>query len=64
MKILNDEYADLQEVAKNYKEAYNTNPPFPNISFNDFLNPEFLDLVLSEFPDLDKKKDKIYYKNP
>ena len=64
MEILNKKYQDLREVATAHKEAYSSNPPFPNIHFDDFLNPEFLDLVLGEFPDLDKKKDKIYYKNP
>jgi len=53
-KYLNKEYADLQKVADQFKENYKNASPFPSISFKNFFNPEFLEKVLSEFPDLSK----------
>lgn len=65
MDILSPAYADLAQVAASKKAEYLNNPPFPNIYFDDFFNPEFLRLVLSEFPSLNEKGDgNIYYKNP
>lgn len=64
MEFLAEEYKDLWTVANKYKEAYTTNPPFPNIYFDNFFNPEYLDKVLAEFPDIEKQKDRIYYQNP
>ena len=62
--ILNPKFADLNAVAARYADIYQQNEPFPNIHFDDFLNPDFLRAVLAEFPDLEKAKDKIYYANP
>lgn len=48
---------NLAEIGRQKKEAYENAVPFPNISFPDFFNPEMLDQVLSEFPDLSKRND-------
>ena len=50
----------IELVAKN-KLRYQNNTPFPNIHFNDFFNPEFLQEVLKEFPDLNKAKEGIKF---
>src|SRR6476661_7875350 len=52
MEFVNTPYQDLQAVAKQHKERYANNPPFPNIYFTDFFNPVMLEEVLAEFPDL------------
>lgn len=52
--ILKDTGNDLVKIANESKERYANANPFPSIYFNDFFNPEFLDLVLDEFPDLEK----------
>ena len=52
MNYLSDEFSDLEAVAEKYKEAYKSADPFPNIYFDNFFNPDFLDKVLGEFPDL------------
>lgn len=60
--FLNKEYRNLVELAKRYAEEYQNAEPFPNIYFRDFLNPEYLDTVADEFPDL-SKKESISYKS-
>ncbi|HHM21169.1 MAG TPA: 2OG-Fe(II) oxygenase [Bacteroidetes bacterium] len=57
---LNQPFKDLQAVAGQYAKAYRSAAPFPNIYFRDFFNPEILDAVLAEFPDLEKKGDFKY----
>lgn len=61
--FLNGDYQNLSEVAAKYRAAYVSGDPFPNIYFNDFFNPDMLDRVLAEFPDL-SKQDVIKYDNP
>ena len=61
MEILNKE-TNLNEIATKYKEQYITSQPFPSIYFDNFFNPEFLDLVLGEFPDMAKNPD-IHFNN-
>lgn len=64
MELLNPKYQNLQQVAAEYKEAYESNPPFPNIYFDDFFNHDMLRGVLAEFPDLNKKEETVFYDNP
>ena len=65
MEMLAKEFQDLDAVAEKYKEAYQTNAPFPNIYIDNFFNPDFLRSVLAEFPTLkEKDKETIYYSNP
>ncbi len=56
MEFINEPYRDLMAVAKKERAAYNSNAPFPNISFKDFFNPEMLEEVIREFPDLSEGK--------
>jgi Rps23 Pro-64 3,4-dihydroxylase Tpa1-like proline 4-hydroxylase len=62
--FLSDQYQDLAETARQFKEKYNTNPPFPNIAFQEFFNPDMLRKVLSEFPDIQKTAADVFYDNP
>jgi hypothetical protein len=62
MKILNNQFKNLNEVLDKYKYEYQNAYPFPSIYIDDFINPVLLDKVLEEFPDLDKKD--IYYNDP
>ena len=43
---------DLDELAAKCKFDYQQASPFPNISFKDFFDSDFLNMVLEEFPDL------------
>jgi hypothetical protein len=52
MQFINESYQDLMDVARREKNTYATRPPFPNISFPNFFNPDMLNEVLKEFPDL------------
>lgn len=55
---------DLKKLAAEKHEAYATADPFPNISFDNFVNEELLKKVIAEFPSLGKDKDDIHYSNP
>ena len=57
-------YEDLDATAEKFQPVYTGNPPFPNIYFDDFFDPEYLREILAEFPDLARKQDNIYYNNP
>lgn len=57
MNYINNPYANLMEVAAQYKEQYKNAEPFPNIAFRNFFNPDILDQILGEFPDLEKNGD-------
>jgi hypothetical protein len=63
-KYFNKENKELIDIAKINAEIYNTATPFPSISFNNFFNPDFLDLVLDEFPDLSEKKSSRKHSLP
>ena len=52
MEYINMPYRDLQAVAAKDKVRYVSTPPFPNIYFRDFFNPDMLEEVLKEFPNL------------
>lgn len=62
--FLSDQYQDLEATAKLFREKYETNPPFPNMAFPDFFNPDMLRKVLSEFPDIQKTDVDVFYNNP
>ena len=59
MKILDEE--KILQLAKNNKKTYQSNSPFPNIYYKNFFNPNFLEEVLEEFPDLSKKKETVKF---
>ncbi len=54
----------LKDKGRLYREAYLTNPPFPNISIDHFFNEAVLNEIIKEFPTLDKEKGDIHYINP
>jgi len=58
--FLNAKYRDLQAVAADFKSKYANADPFPNIHFEDFFNPEILEAILEEFPNLEGKEDIKY----
>ena len=60
---INQPYQDLKQVAIDYKKQYSSANPFPSISFKNFFNPDMLEEVLNEFPDL-SKGDAIKYDKP
>lgn len=61
--FLNEKYQDLGAVAAGFKTKYANGDPFPNIYFEEFFNPDMLDAILEEFPDLEGKDD-IKYQTP
>ena len=61
-KYLNVENQDLIKLAQQHQSAYLSANPFPSISFDNFFNPDLLNNILEEFPDL-SKKDSISYKD-
>ncbi len=60
---LNQDNTDLNEIAIKYAKDYQQGNPFPNISLDNFFNPEILDKVIAEFPDM-SKKDAILHNSP
>jgi 2OG-Fe(II) oxygenase superfamily len=63
LNVLDQKYQDLPAVAKEFKERYQNDDPFPNIIFENFFNSAMLDAILEEFPNLEGKDD-IRYQNP
>jgi len=55
---------DLIEFGRIKNQEYKTNPPFPNIQFDDFFDPSILDEILNELEDLGNDKKDIFYSNP
>ena len=62
--MLNSSKTNLQKLANELANTYQTNKPFPSIYIDDFFDENFLEEVLKEFPRVDQLKDKIYYANP
>ncbi len=54
----------LMTLGATMHKDYISNPPFPNISFDDFFDDVQLRNILKEFPDLGQGKEDIYYSNP
>jgi hypothetical protein len=62
-KILNRNYEELINYAKENHTNYVGADPFPSIYFDNFFDEDFLNDVLNEFPELGDKSD-IQYNNP
>ncbi|MDQ0591904.1 hypothetical protein QFZ37_000273 [Chryseobacterium ginsenosidimutans] len=62
-QFLNTHNQDLSKFAEDNSSKYKNAAPFPSISFDNFFNPEFLDEVLKEFPDL-STQDAINFNDP
>jgi Rps23 Pro-64 3,4-dihydroxylase Tpa1-like proline 4-hydroxylase len=63
MKFVNMSVDELHALGKAKHEEYTNGDPFPNIYFDNFFNPEMLEKVLAEFPDMSKKPD-LQYNDP
>lgn len=63
MQFLAPAYQDLLEVARQNKDKYKNADPFPSAYFDNVFNPEVLDQVLAEFPNMEKGTD-LHYNNP
>ena len=61
---INHSFKNLLNVAEDNKHRYLSSNPFPHIVLKDFFNPEMLDGVLREFPDLLKMNDSKIYDTP
>jgi Rps23 Pro-64 3,4-dihydroxylase Tpa1-like proline 4-hydroxylase len=59
-EIVNNYYKKLNGDYIALKKSYINEEPFPNIELKNFFNEEFLNKVLSEFPDLSQKKSENY----
>jgi len=59
--ILSENFQNLTELALKEKQNYLTAKPFPNITLNNFFNNDFLNKILSDFPDLSKLNDSENY---
>lgn len=64
LKYLSKSYDELLAFATENKVAYDTNPPFPNIYFDNFFNSDLLREVITELPELGTEKNDIHYANP
>lgn len=53
--VINEKWLDAYKLASVYAVA----KPFPHIVMEDFINPEILDKVLAEFPDLSKQNGLV-----
>ena len=63
LDFLNENFKDLQATAQQFKDQYQNADPFPSIYFENFFNPDVLDAILEEFPNLESKDD-IRYQTP
>ena len=62
-KIINNKLKNIENFINENKEKFERGDPFPYIIIEDFFNEEFLNEVLSEFPDLTKQKKTTNYSN-
>jgi len=63
-QYINYRFKNLLNVAEDNKHRYLSSNPFPNIVLKDFFNPEILDRVLREFPDLSNNNDSKIFDTP
>ena len=49
---ISPDYNDLDKIINKFSKNYLSASPFPHIVFKDFFNPDILNEVLNEFPDL------------
>ena len=54
-EILSENFKNLTAVAEKNNNNFIKNQPFPHIAFDNFFNLNFIDTILSDFPDLEKK---------
>lgn len=61
MNYLNASITNIKQLGKDKHKEYAAARPFPNITFDDFFDPDILSKVVEEFPDLSKQKSIINY---
>ena len=61
--ILSQEFKDLSQIALNERENYKNASPYPHIVFKNIFNHNFLNDVLSQFPNLQSIQDSEKYTN-
>ena len=61
-QFINQTYLPLNKIAHTNKEIYADAEPFPFITLPNFFNPEMLETVIKEFPDL-SKSDAVQFNN-
>ena len=61
--ILSQGFKDLNQVALNERENYKNASPYPHIVFKNIFNHNFLNDVLSQFPNLQSIQDSEKYTN-
>lgn len=61
-QYINEQYWPLAKTSLANKNVYASAEPFPFITLPDFFNPEMLDSVLEEFPDL-SRTDAVHFHN-
>ena len=63
--IISKDYCNLELLSNSLKKKYLVAEPFPNIEINNFFDPNFLEKILKEFPDLSilEKTNKYINKN-
>ena len=58
---LSHNFKNLIKVALDNKNKFNENKPFPHIIFDNFFNSKYLDLILENFPELEKNKNVVEF---
>ena len=58
---LSHNFKNLIKVALDNKNKFNENKPFPHIIFDNFFNSKYLDLILENFPELEKNKNVLEF---
>ena len=62
-QILSQKSQNLKDLGLLLQNQYSSQDPYPHIELNNFFSTNFLNSVLSEFPDLSTNKDSQNYKN-
>lgn len=61
--MFSDKFNDLMSIASKFASNYQSADPYPNISFENVFDQDYLDEILAEFPDL-SSKDTARHNNP
>ena len=62
-KLVSEKYLNSLELISNIKNNYNSEEPYPNTAIPNFFNENYLNDIISEFPDLSKIQGSRSYNN-
>ena len=62
-KIINNKFKNVESLISENRERFVSASPFPFIIIKDFFSEQFLDEVLSQFPNLAGEKKTTNYSN-